>query len=78
MMTDFDKDISVELFQIRVQGALARMFSERQITPTEREWKFIRGEIDLTIRDFGEMAYRTGFDVAILMNFRQNQKEDEE
>ena len=59
---DMAKTDSLDLSEIKILGDLAGKFLARKITPTEAEWKILRGEVQPTLRDIGEMLHRLRID----------------
>ena len=57
------QDMAVELFEIRIRGMLARMFSARQTDPSPEQWEMLRGNREITLRDIGEIAFHLDFSV---------------
>ena len=57
------KEEYAELFNLRVQGMIARMFQVRGDRPSQVEWDFLRGHSDMTMRDIAEIANRLEFDI---------------
>ena len=53
------KDEFAELFSLRVRGVLAAAFSHSDTTPTDEQWKMLRGECEITERDIGEIGWLT-------------------
>ena len=59
------KDDAVELFEIRMRGALAAAFSHAGLAPTDAQWKMLRGQVEITMRDTGEIAFSTVTDFSL-------------
>lgn len=57
-----------ELFLIQTRGTIATAFQHSSTVPTAEEWSVIRGEADPTMRQMGEIAWRTGFNLTLQLH----------
>jgi hypothetical protein len=59
-----------ELFNARVVGTYASLMehamNEHGYKPTERDWKLILGDEDITVEEMGRMAYFAGMSIDIV------------
>ena len=62
---ELTRDDRTELFLAQVRGTIASAFNHSGVSPLPEEWAAIRGEIDLTMRQIGEIGHRTGFNMHI-------------
>ena len=67
---------TADLFEIRVRGMLAKMFQIRDVTPTSPQWRMLRGEGEIGIRDLAEMGHELGFDLEVTA-FPQIEQEEQ-
>lgn len=57
------KDERTELFLLQVRGNMATAFQHSGVTPTNDDWCILRGVDEPTMRQIGEIGYRTGFNM---------------
>ncbi len=69
--TGLSRDERAELFEVQVRGTVATAFNESGVVPTQQEWDIIRGLAEPTMRDVGEIAGRTGFNVYLQLHDRK-------
>lgn len=53
------RDEYLELFDIRVRGALATAFSHSDTMPGKDHWDMLRGSTEITMRDVAVVGYLT-------------------
>lgn len=51
-----------ELFELQVRGRAATAFAYGEVPPGDY-WPLLRGEVEITMRDIGEIGYLTGFNM---------------
>lgn len=64
-------ETATELFALKLRGNLARMFDHRGVEPTEAQWKMLRGEQEISLRDISDIAHDLGFEVSTHIGDRQ-------
>lgn len=72
-----DRDTAAELFEIRCRGILAAAFQYADKSPDDRQWEMLRGEREITMRDMGEISFKTCmfFDLSMIERRRPNDQE---
>ena len=59
------RDDRTELFTVQVRGAIATAFAHSGVAPEIEDWAVIRGDTDPTMRQIGDIGYRTGFNMYV-------------
>jgi hypothetical protein len=72
-MTALNAEQASELFEIRCRGAMAEAFHSSGVEPTSEQWKILRGERELTLRDIAEIGFAT--DVKFAFSFHDIEDE---
>ena len=67
-MADLTKDDRTELFLLEVRGTVATAFQYSGEVPTVDDWCILRGVDDPTMRQIGEIAGRTGFNISLALS----------
>jgi hypothetical protein len=52
-------DEVVELLEIQCRGSVATAFARADLMPTSSEWQMMRGDREITMRDLGEIGFKT-------------------
>lgn len=52
-------DEKTELFLMQTRGNVAAAFIYSGVSPTPEQWRYLRGEIEGTLRMIGEIGYAT-------------------
>jgi hypothetical protein len=53
------RDEAVELLEIKCRGSVATAFAYADLMPTSSEWQMMRGSREITLRDLGEIGFKT-------------------
>jgi hypothetical protein len=65
------RDELTELFLVQVRGTIATAFAHSGEIPDQNDWDAIRGLKEPTMRQIGEIGYRTGFNMYVQFRDRK-------
>ena len=62
-----------ELWMLSLRGTVATAFSHSQAQISDEHWAMLRGEVEFTMRDIGEIGHITGFNMNLQLSaIREN------